>query len=247
MRIRCLLATAAIFILFTSACATKKFVRKEVQTVRSEMETATGELSQKTEQISEEVDSTRSDVRQMGTTVEELSQAHRDTSRELAGLSESTKRVEGIATRASADVGTLNEAFLNRNRYEIIAETQVNFALGSSRLQQGALEVLDEIAGMLLENSDAILTLEGRTDSSGSDQYNIVLGDLRAESVIRYLVVEKGIPMFRISKVSFGEARPIASNTSREGRKQNRSVVMKVFAPIAKGVMASGETPEPQQ
>ena len=91
--------------------------------------------------------------------------------------------------------------------------------------------LLDDLARRMLEHPDAILVLEGRTDSTGNDSYNVRLGERRLETVIRYLVVDQGVPIHRLHKMSFGEARPVAPNNSREGRAQNRSVVIQLLEP----------------
>jgi OOP family OmpA-OmpF porin len=84
---------------------------------------------------------------------------------------------------------------------------------------------------MVGQNPDALIVLEGRTDSVGSGAYNIELGERRAEAVKRYLVVEKSLPMYRIHQTSFGAAKPIADNTSRQGREKNRVVAVSVLVP----------------
>src|SRR5207253_5707283 len=93
------------------------------------------------------------------------------------------------------------------------------------------ISTLDEVAQIVFQSPDALIVLEGRTDAMGDDTYNIQLGERRAEAVKRYLVVEKSIPMYRIHQTSFGAARPIADNKSREGREKNRIVAVSVLIP----------------
>lgn len=82
---------------------------------------------------------------------------------------------------------------------------------------------LDRVAKILQNNPDAVLEIQGHTDSIGSEEYNKVLGDRRAESVFDYLN-SKGINPNRLKTVSFGEAKPIASNATDTGRAMNRRV-----------------------
>jgi len=95
--------------------------------------------------------------------------------------------------------------------------------------------VLDDIAQQLKQNPDTILVMEGHTDSVGSSDYNIQLGQKRVDAVVRYLVVDQEVPMNRISNLSFGKDRPVAENKTKDGRKQNRSVVVRVMAPQLTG------------
>ena len=70
---------------------------------------------------------------------------------------------------------------------------------------------------------DAVLELQGSTDSVGSDAYNQALGERRAKAVFDYLK-SKGINPNRLKMVSFGESKPVASNATDAGRAQNRRV-----------------------
>ena len=71
--------------------------------------------------------------------------------------------------------------------------------------------------------------MEGYTDNRGDKAYNEQLGLDRAESVKRYLYEEHQIPLHRISVISYGSDKPIAPNTTKAGRAQNRRVVIKVL------------------
>jgi OOP family OmpA-OmpF porin len=99
--------------------------------------------------------------------------------------------------------------------------------------------MLDEIANTLMQNPDAIVVLEGRTDSVGSKDYNVKLGERRIEAVRRYLAVEKGVPVYRIHDISFGSEKPIAENKTRDGREKNRAVTMTILVPKTEGAVAS--------
>ncbi|HVR30200.1 MAG TPA: OmpA family protein, partial [Thermoanaerobaculia bacterium] len=64
---------------------------------------------------------------------------------------------------------------------------------------------------------------------SGPEDYNLMLGEQRAESVRRYLNMEHGIPLHRMSVISYGETAPVVDNDSREARAQNRRVALVVL------------------
>ena len=100
---------------------------------------------------------------------------------------------------------------------------KVLFDLGKSTIKAESAETLQEIINILNEYPTAKFTVEGHTDSSGSDKLNQKLSDARANSVKTYLT-EKGVDPFRLSAVGYGEERPIASNKTRAGRAQNRRV-----------------------
>jgi OOP family OmpA-OmpF porin len=84
---------------------------------------------------------------------------------------------------------------------------------------------LDAIAAAMKAHEDIDLVLEGHTDSSGSDDYNLSLSDRRAKAVKAKLVSDYGIPAERVSAMGYGETQPSASNETDEGRARNRRVV----------------------
>jgi OOP family OmpA-OmpF porin len=105
-----------------------------------------------------------------------------------------------------------------------IAELQgTHFAFDSARLTPAGEAILDDAVAVMNKHSSINVRIEGNTDSIGSDAYNMGLGQRRADSVESYLV-SRGISASRLSTVSFGETKPIASNDTEEGRAQNRRV-----------------------
>jgi OOP family OmpA-OmpF porin len=114
----------------------------------------------------------------------------------------------------------------------VVTEVVVNFEFNKSALTEEARSKLDAaFAGKQPTASNtqalAVIALEGHTDSIGREGYNQRLGQARAESVKRYLV-RLGIPADRMTVISYGETRPIAPNTTRAGRAENRRVMIQV-------------------
>lgn len=97
------------------------------------------------------------------------------------------------------------------------------FDLNKATIKAESAKALDDIIKILNEYPYAKFHVEGHTDSSGSDAYNMKLSDARALSVKEYLV-NHGIDEFRLSSKGYGESRPVASNATRAGRAQNRRV-----------------------
>jgi outer membrane protein OmpA-like peptidoglycan-associated protein len=82
---------------------------------------------------------------------------------------------------------------------------------------------LDEVVKILNAFPENEISVEGHTDSIGSDQYNQVLSEKRAKSVADYLV-KKGIDPARLKTVGFGKQKPVATNSTAQGREANRRV-----------------------
>lgn len=106
---------------------------------------------------------------------------------------------------------------------EPISFHKVTFDFDKSDLKPAARAELDRAAKLMMENPDVVLELQGNTDSVGSDQYNMALGNRRAEAVFNYLR-SKGIKADRLKERSFGEGKPAATNETDAGRALNRRV-----------------------
>jgi outer membrane protein OmpA-like peptidoglycan-associated protein len=109
----------------------------------------------------------------------------------------------------------------------------VTFKTASADLNSSFFKVLDSVALVLKEYDKTTIDVEGHTDSDGSDSYNQQLSLNRANSVGTYLN-SQGVNGQRIVTFGAGEARPIASNTTPEGKQQNRRVELKL-QPIVRG------------
>ena len=224
-----LMAVAAVVL--TSGCATKNYVREEVTTSAQD--------------LSVRIENTEHGIEALSSQTEELNSLNRERAQQIESLDGNLQQVdersviavavgEGAqrsADRNSTQVSLLGENFANRNQYGLLSEEYVRFPFDSASMDPSHHQLLDDVARRMLENPDVILVLEGRTDSTGNDSYNIRLGERRLETVIRYLVVDQGVPIHRLHKMSFGEARPVAPNNSGEGRAQNRSVVIQILEP----------------
>lgn len=104
----------------------------------------------------------------------------------------------------------------------------VNFDFNKATIRADARPVLDEAIRALQDERDVNVAVEGHTDAIGSDAYNERLSERRANAVADYLV-HGGIARSRMSVQGFGESRPVASNTTEDGRAQNRRVELHVL------------------
>jgi len=99
----------------------------------------------------------------------------------------------------------------------------VTFESNKARLVPNAMTVLDMVAASLIKRKDVKVEVAGYTDSQGPDAYNLKLSQQRAEVVREYLI-GKGVPAENLTAKGYGEARPITSNDTKEGREKNRRV-----------------------
>lgn len=121
------------------------------------------------------------------------------------------------ATRA-VELGPVDEAGL---RLQIpVAD---GFASGSTEIRPSLASALDALAPVLAPEAGAAVKIVGHTDSQGSEMTNLQLSIGRAEAVAEYLR-QRGIALERLTADGLGEAEPLASNATEEGRMRNRRV-----------------------
>ena len=111
-------------------------------------------------------------------------------------------------------------------KVEILAK-DLRFDIDGIKLFTKPIKSLDELAQIMKDYPNIKLVCEGHTDATASEDYNQRLSEQRAKSVRTYLV-KKGVDASRISTKGYGESRPIASNDTPEGRKENRRVDLKL-------------------
>lgn len=105
----------------------------------------------------------------------------------------------------------------------LIVLGEVLFATNRSTLKSEQFAVLDSIVNFLIRNPALIVEISGHTDNTGKENYNIKLSTQRAAVVAEFLV-DNGVNIDRVSPLGFGSSKPIAPNTTEEGRKKNRRV-----------------------
>lgn len=104
----------------------------------------------------------------------------------------------------------------------------IQFKLNSAKLTKSSYGTLDDIAKLMKQIPEANLEVQGHTDELGSSKTNQKLSEKRAQTVVDYLE-KKGVESNRLRAVGFGSSKPISSNKSRHGRKQNRRVELVPF------------------
>jgi OmpA-OmpF porin, OOP family len=164
---------------------------------------------------------------------------------ELAAVANTAKggarAAQETADAAVQGVNVTNERISALDDYVPQSVLAVNFKTGSAVLSPDSKMKLDEIATKALNAKGYVLEVAGFADATGSVERNRALSQRRADAVIRYLVENHSIPLRRIiTPYGFGESSPIAENTSRDGRAQNRRVEVKLL--VNKGLMQQAPT-----
>lgn len=142
----------------------------------------------------------------------------------LSQLDQSTKDALDRATAA----GKLAEGKFLYSM--VLSDDSVKFPADSSKLSPEAQQRLQDFADKLKnDNRNVYLEIQGHTDARGPDSLNARLGEERAEAV-RLFMNEHGVPLNRMSTISYGKQDPVGDNKTRAGRAQNRRVVLIVMS-----------------
>jgi outer membrane protein OmpA-like peptidoglycan-associated protein len=136
---------------------------------------------------------------------------------------------QGVAKAASVE-REMQQRFGTLDNYQLATSQSVLFALSKSNLTPEATKQLDEAAAEALKHKRYVIEVQGFTDKTGTTDANLVLSRQRADEVVRYLTMQHKIPLYRIYQLGAGEAVPVGDDKTREGRKQNRRVEVKVYS-----------------
>lgn len=111
-------------------------------------------------------------------------------------------------------------------------KADVMFDVDSAVLKVGAYEEIDRVAQVLNKYPQTRIRIEGHTDSTGTEDYNLELSDKRAQAIKNALIVRNVDPA-RLQTVGFGEAKPVAGNDTETGRQMNRRVKIVIIPVVA--------------
>ena len=211
----------------SSACATKGYVRNQVGAVSSKVDT----LSQALEQTQERTRQNEVRIGEVDTRTG-AAQATADKAGTAAGAADAKAIAAGDAAKTAMNRAEEVDKFAKRIVFEVVlSEDQGNFKFAAADLPDTAKARIDEVVSQLkADPKGAYFEIEGHTDNVGDAMYNERLGMERADAVKRYLYEQHQIPLHRMNVISYGESKPASDNKTRDGRAQNRRVVIRILA-----------------
>jgi outer membrane protein OmpA-like peptidoglycan-associated protein len=235
-------AVLAVAMLVVSGCASRGFVRNEVgasaDVLRAQIEDNSEQVQQAQDGIAALETESADQAERLSDTNEALESASQTAQEGLDANRAEIAEVRSLAgdalesgENANERVGLLEQLFGDRNKFDIRASREFSFGFDSAELNMPEGQSLDEIRLAMEGEPDAIIVLEGRTDSLGDEAYNLALAEKRIDAVRRHLVIELGVPFYRIHAFGFGEASPLFPNDDLENRAKNRVVTLAVLSP----------------
>jgi OOP family OmpA-OmpF porin len=228
-------AGAVLVASLSTGCATKKYVRQQVDPVNQRVSQVEQQSNQKISALEEKTAQGLSRIEEKTLSADnhagQAAQAAAQASQQAAEAGRSAADARSLAEKGLAKNEELARAMENLDNYHQVTDEVILFGFGKAVLTREAKAKLDSVAQALGNNKHYVVQVEGFTDSTGSLDYNLDLSRRRANAVVNYLTLEHKIPLYRIHMAGFGEAAPAAANKSRTGRQQNRRVDIRVFSP----------------
>lgn len=223
-------------------CATKKHVREAIAPVQ-------GQVDQVQKQTAENKTSIGDLDRQVATADEKASDAGKRAGQAADAAAKANSAATAAQQRADAansaaqqaqeGVSRLDRSLQNLDNYRLVNTQQVYFKTGRTALDQQAQADLDTAIQNVMSMRNYIIEVEGFADRTGNKNANIELSRKRADNVVRYLTINHNIPLRDVRELGVGSEFPDAVNKTREDRKKNRRVDVKIYALDVTGAAAS--------
>jgi peptidoglycan-associated lipoprotein len=213
-----------LFIGGSTACATKKFVRSSV-----------GEVNEKVDSQGRALEETQERTRKNEGRISEVDLKAQAADQKAAAANQAAAAAHTAATTVGSEANAKFDSIDRASKrlvYEVVlSEDQGNFKFGKTVLPDEAKQKIDEMVAQIKQDPKNIyLEIEGHTDNVGAPKTNEQIGLQRAEAVKKYLYDQYQIPLHKMNVISYGEDKPVAPNKTKDGRAQNRRVVIKVLA-----------------
>jgi len=234
------LSALIVFCLVSVSCATMKHVREAIAPVQKQANQTQDHVNA----LQKQVDANRQAIGELDREVATASEKATDASKKAAEAAEAAARAHAAAAEAARradeanslsrqvqqEVAVLNRSLQNLSNYKLVATEQVFFGVNRSTPSKAECVKLDSVIEKLGDMKNYIVEVEGFADSTGDKVHNLELGRKRADGVVHYLAVERKVSVLSIRQLGVGSEFPGADNRTRDARKGNRRVDVKIYA-----------------
>jgi outer membrane protein OmpA-like peptidoglycan-associated protein len=240
-----MMAGALALSLLGTGCATKKYVAKTVAPVEQRVsgtESKNGEQDKQIASQGTQIQDLNSDLsrtkEKLGDTDNKATQAG-DAAKaadQKAGAAQQSadgarQAADGARSFAEQGLTRMDQTIQAMNKFQMAKSESVLFTFNSDKLTPEGKAQLDEFAGQAKGMDRFVVEVQGFTDKTGNATYNETLSEARAQAVARYLTNQAQIPIRSISMLGSGYALPVADDKTRDGRKMNRRVEVRLWVP----------------
>lgn len=246
-----LIGTSGLMLLIaltTPSCATKQYVAQQVGTVDQRVSAIDKKQTEALANLEskEQKDVSRVEERAMSaeTKAGEAARAAETADRKAVQAGDSARAANDAAQQAQKGVGEVQRAVENIDSLKSLATQAVLFGLNKATLTDEGKAQLDAIVQQAQGLIRYQVEVEGFTDRTGPQDYNLALSRRRADAVVRYLL-DKGLPLRRVHTIGLGEVPKPAERVTKQMRKEMRKVVVSLYVPETP-VSASAAAPPSQ-
>jgi len=235
----------ALSLLGTGCVATHKYVAKTVAPVEQRVGATETKNTDQDKQLAghtteiadldKDVSQTKEKLRDTDAKATQAGEAARMADQKAGAAQQSAdgakQAADGARTFAEQGLNKMDKTVQAMNKFQVAKEDAILVDFNKDTLTADAKAKLDEIAQQTSGMDRYVIELQGFTDKTGSPTYNETLSEARVQAVARYLANEHQVPVRSISMLGAGYARPVADDKTREGRKMNRRVEVKLWVP----------------
>ena len=226
MRIFMTALAVATVAIGATGCATKKYVQTSVGEVNDKVDS----LGRSVEQTQERTRANEGKIAEVDTKAAAAGNAAQQASSAAAAANSAATAANNNATGVGNRLADFDKQSRRLVLEVVINESSGNFQFGKADLPDEAKAQVDQLISKLQQDpKNVYIEIEGHTDNLGPADLNEKLGMDRAEAVKRYLYEKHRIPLHKINVISYGMTKPVADNKTKEGRAQNRRVVIRVL------------------
>jgi outer membrane protein OmpA-like peptidoglycan-associated protein len=204
------------------------------------------ELDRDLSRTKERLTDTDSKATAAGQAAQQANQAAQQAGQAAGNAQRTADGARSSADQAQQGVVRVERTMEAMNRFQMTKSVTVLFAVNSSKLTADSKKDLDDFAKQADGLQRFVIEVQGFTDKTGPATINEALSQARAEEVARYLANEHKIPVRSLTTLGSGYALPVADDKTRDGRKQNRRVEIRLFVPEA-GSGASSTVAQAQE
>ena len=234
----------------TGCVATHKYVAKTISPVENRVTATEAKNTDQDKQLADhakDIDSLTTDLSRTkervtdadakavaaGQSAERAGERADNAQKAADGAQRSAQSAQTTAERSLQRDDVIEKNMVAMNKFQMAKSVTVLFPVNQFKLSDDSKAELDDLAKMTDGKDRYVIEVQGFTDKTGSASANERLSAERADSVARYLANEHKIPVRSITTLGSGYALPVADDKTREGRKQNRRVEVRLFVPEA--------------
>jgi len=245
MKVTGLMAGAIALSLLGTGCATKKYVGKTVAPIEQRVTGTEGKNTEQDTQIASQGKQLEDTDRDLSRTKEKLTDVDTKATQateaarvadEKAGTAQQAangaqQSAQEARTFASQGFTLMDQQMDAMNKFQMTKSENVLFTVNSDKLTDEGKTQLEELSKQVSGLDRYVIEVQGFTDKTGPASYNESLSERRAQTVARFLANQHQIPVRNISMLGSGYAQPVADDKTRDGRKMNRRVEVRLWVP----------------